>query len=71
MKFTVNILQDGKVVATDTVTLDTITKAQVYTYTHDFAVTGDFVIQIVNDLYSQATVNNKDRLALWDLSWEN
>ncbi len=69
--FTVNILQGGKVVASDTVTLDTLEKAKVYNYSHEFSVSGDFVIQIVNDCLSQATVNNKDRVAIWNLTWEN
>ncbi len=69
--FTVSILQDGKVVASDKVTLDTLEKGKVYNYSHEFSVSGDFVIQIVNDCLSQATVNNKDRVAIWDLTWEN
>ncbi|MCM1452360.1 MAG: DUF5689 domain-containing protein [Clostridium sp.] len=68
-QFTVNIKQDGSVVATDTVTLDSITKGVAMSYSHEFNVKGDFVIEIVNDLYSNAASGNKDRIALVDLTW--
>ncbi|MDE7375217.1 MAG: hypothetical protein K2N16_00030 [Muribaculaceae bacterium] len=71
VKFTVNILQGGQVVASDTVDVTSPTKATPFEYAHDFAITGDFTIEIVNDLATQSTSNNKDRLAIWDLSWEN
>ncbi len=71
VKFTVNIKQDGNVVATETVTVDSPEKGKVYTFTKGLNVTGNFVIEIVNDKYSQATVNNKDRVAIWDMNWEN
>jgi len=71
VKFTVNIKQDGNVVATETVTVDSPVKAQVNTFTKEFSVSGDFVIEIVNDLYSQTADKNKDRLAIWNLTWEN
>ena len=67
--FTVNIKQGGSVVATDKVTVDPATKGQVYEYSHDFNITGDFVIEIVNDLVTNSTSNNKDRLAIWNLTW--
>lgn len=68
-KFTINIKQGGTIVASDTVTLDSITKAQAYSYKHDFSLKGDFVIEIVNDLYSATASGNKDRLAIADLTW--
>ncbi|MBO4955543.1 MAG: choice-of-anchor J domain-containing protein [Muribaculaceae bacterium] len=69
--FTVNIKQGGAVVATDTVTLDTIEKNKVYTFTLTCSVKGDFVIEIVNNAYSQSSSNNKDRVAVWNMSWDN
>lgn len=69
--FTVNILQGGSVVATDTVTLDSIEKNKVYSYTFNCSVSGDFVIEIKNNAYSQSGSNNKDRVAIWNMSWDN
>ncbi len=67
--FTVNILQGGNVVATDKVLADPATKATVFEYSHAFNISGDFVIEIVNDLVTNSSSNNKDRLAIWNLTW--
>lgn len=67
-KFTVNIKQNGSVVKTKTVTLDTIEKFKVYDFSMDVNVTGDFVMEIVNDCYSAATTN-KDRVSIWNITW--
>lgn len=69
--FTVNIRQGDNVVATKTETLETIEKNKVYSFSMDCSVTGDFVIEIKNDAYSQATSNNKDRVAVWNMTWDN
>ena len=45
-----------------------MTKLQKYSYSHDFNITGDFVIEIVNDCPS-ASSSNKDRTAIWNLTW--
>ena len=68
-KFTINIKQNGAVVASDTVTLDTVEKAVALDYTHAFNVKGDFVIEIVNDLYSATASGNKDRLTICGMTW--
>lgn len=68
-KFTVNIKdKSGNVVKTDTVTLDSITKLTALSYSLDVNVSGDFVIEIVNDCYTAATAN-KDRVSIWNLTW--
>lgn len=69
--FTVNIKQGGSVVATKTVTLDSIEKNTVYNFELTCSVTGNFVIEVLNDAYSQSSSNNKDRVAVWDMSWDN
>ncbi len=69
-KFTVNIKQNGSVVQSKTEEITSITKMAVYSFTMDANVTGDFVIEIVNDCLSQAS-GNKDRVAIWNLSWTN
>lgn len=68
-QFTVNIKQDGAVVATKTVTLDSITKLTAMDFTWDANVTGDFVLEIVNDAYSANATKNTDRVSIWDISW--
>lgn len=69
--FTVNIKQGGEVKATKTETIESITKNQVYTFSMDANVSGEFVIEILNNAYSAATKGNKDRVAIWNLKWEN
>ncbi len=69
--FTVNIKQNGTVVATQTETLDSIEKNKVYNFSMTCSVKGDFVLEIINDAYSQSTSNNSDRVAVWDLTWDN
>ncbi len=67
-KFTINIKQNGNVVATKTVTIDSVTKFEVKDYSWDANVTGDFVLEFVNDAYSGVT-SNKDRISIWNISW--
>lgn len=70
--FTVNVKQNGTVKATKTVTHDTITKLTELTFSMDVTgVSGDFTIEIINDAYSQTASGNKDRTAIWNLSWAN
>ncbi len=69
-KFTVNIKQGGNVV-NDKSFYGDLTKFDVKTFTwEDIAVSGDFVIEIVNDCPS-AAASNKDRLSIWNLVWDN
>lgn len=67
-KFTINIKQNGAVVASKTVTLDSITKLTAYDFSWDANVSGNFTMEIVNDCYSAATAN-KDRVSIWNISW--
>lgn len=67
-KLTINIKQNGKVVATDVLVNDGMTKLQKYSYSHDFNVDGNFQIEIINDGPSEST-SNKDRVAIWNISW--
>lgn len=69
-KLTVNIKQNGSVVASDVLENNGMTKLTKYTYTHAFNISGDFVIEIVNAAPSAST-NNKDRVAVWNLTWTN
>ena len=68
VKLTINIKQDGKVVATDVLENTGMTKLQKYEYSHAFNISGNFVIEIINDGPS-ASSSNKDRTAIWNLTW--
>lgn len=67
-QFTVNVLQNGSVVKTQTVTCSTIEQKHAYSFSMECNLTGDFVIQIVNDCLNAST-SNKDRVAIWNLTW--
>ena len=69
-KFTVNIKQNGAVVATKTMDITSITKFEVCEFTMDCNVSGDFVIEIVNDCKT-GTDKNVDRVSIWNLVWAN
>lgn len=68
-KFTVNIKQGGNTVQSKTVE-ETLAKFDVHTFTWDVAVSGDFVIEVVNDCPSNAA-SNKDRVSIWNMTWDN
>ena len=70
VKLTINIKQNGTVVASDVLENTGMTKLVKYSYSHDFNVTGDFVIEILNDSPSNSS-SNKDRTAIWNLTWTN
>lgn len=67
--FTINILQNGSVVKTQTVTDDAPEKGKAYSFTMEVGVSGDFSIEIVNDCPSEANKNG-DRVAIWNLTWD-
>lgn len=70
--FTVNVKdQDGNTVASQVVTLDSITKMTAYSFSLEVNYTGSFTIEIVNNAYSGATSGNKDRVSVWNLTWTN
>ena len=43
---------------------------ETFIWTLDTAVEGDFVIEITNNCPSNST-KNKDRVSIWNLTWEN
>ncbi len=69
-KFTVNVKQGGTVAKTETVTLTSIEQKTAYPFTMDVNLSGDFTIEIVNDAMGGET-GNKERVAIWNLSWTN
>ena len=68
MQVTVNIKQGGSVVKTQTVDLSSVTKFEVYNFSMDVNVSGDFVIEIVNDCKT-GTDKNVDRVSIWNITW--
>ena len=66
--FTVKVSQNGAVVKEQTVSLDSIEKFKVYDFSLDVNVSGEFTIEIVNNCISAST-SNKDRVAIWNLTW--
>lgn len=68
-KLTINIKQNGTTVASDVLENNGMTKLQKYTYSHAFNVKGDFTLEIVNDCPSATDSANKDRVAIWNMSW--
>ena len=69
---TVNIKQNGEVVATKTFTKTGLAKGSVESesWVLDTAVEGEFVLEIINDCISGQD-KNKDRVSIWNLTWEN
>lgn len=68
--FTVQVLQGANVVKEQKVELTTIEQYKAYEFSMDVNAAGDFTIRIVNDCASQST-SNKDRVAIWNLTWTN
>lgn len=69
-RFTVNVIQNGNVAKSETVELTTIEQKNAYTFSMDVNLSGDFSIEIVNDAMGAET-GNKERVAIWNLSWTN
>jgi hypothetical protein len=69
-KLTINVKQNGQVVASKVLEKTGLSKNTEYNFTWDLdtAVTGDFTLEFVNNAKSQNS-GNKDRLAIWGLTW--
>lgn len=69
---TVRIIQNGEIVTEANFERTSLSKGSVCeeTWKLDTAVEGEFVIEIVNNCLSQNS-GNKDRVAIFDLTWEN
>lgn len=69
--FKIEIMQNGAAVKTIEVTGEGYTKNQVYNWSQDVNVAGEFQIVITNLSPSAASSKNKDRTAIWDIMWTN
>ena len=69
-KITINIKQDGEIVASTVLNKSGLSKLTAYDFTWvlETPIEGEFTIEIINNCVSGST-SNKDRLAIWDLSW--
>ena len=67
---TIKVIQNGEVVATNTISNSSAAKYTAYTFEWDLdtVVVGEFTIEIVNNCPSNST-SNKDRTAIWNLEW--
>ena len=68
VSFRVDIKQNGDVVKTFTVTKKDAVKYTAYEFSEDVNVRGDFTIEITN-LSPSASTSNKDRVAIWNMTW--
>lgn len=66
--FDVDIVQNGEVVKSFNVLNTTASKYEIYTFTEEVNVSGEFQIVFSNNCPS-ATAGNKDRYAIWDVMW--
>ena len=69
---TINVKKGDEVVATTTLDKTGLNKNEVHAFTWELetAVEGDFTLEIINTCKSAST-SNKDRVAIWNLSWDN
>lgn len=70
MEFRVDIKQNGETVKTFTVN-DASEKAKAYSHTETVNVSGNFSIEFTNLSPSGSADKNKDRVAIWNVSWTN
>lgn len=71
IRITINIIQNGVVVATYHLYNDTVTQKTAYDFVWilEEKVKGDFTIEITNNSPSNYSSGNKDRVSIWDLEW--
>ena len=69
--FTVNVMQNGTVVKTETIAPTEIERYKAYSHTMEVGVSGEFSIEIVNNAPGwTASTPNACRVAVWNLTWE-
>ena len=70
VSLTINVKVNGEVVATTQLVDTSVTQnvGESFTWTLDTPVTGDFVLEIINNCPTQST-SNKDRVSLWNIVW--
>ena len=69
LSFRVDVKQGGNVVKTWTVNETNVARRTAYTFTEDCDVKGDFIIEVTN-LCPSASTDNKDRVSIWNMTWD-
>jgi hypothetical protein len=69
LSFRVDVKQGGNVVKTWTVNETNVARRTAYTFTEDCDVKGDFTIEVTN-LCPSASTDNKDRVSIWNMTWD-
>ena len=69
LSFRVDVKQNGNVVKTWTVTKENVTQKTAYQFAEACTVTGDFTIEFTN-LCPSSSTSNKDRVSIWNLTWD-
>lgn len=67
-QFTVNVMQNGAVAKTQTVTVNPVDKGVAQSFSMDVNLSGEFSIEIVNDHIGDET-GNRERVSIWNLTW--
>lgn len=68
-QFTINVKDAvGNVIKSKVVTLDTTIKQNVYNFSLDVNYSGSYIIEIINNCYSQLDAN-KDRVSIWNINY--
>ena len=71
LSFRVDVKQNGTVVKTWTVSSNEVTPKTAYTFEQECAISGDFTIEFTNLSPSNASGNTKDRVSVWNVTWES
>lgn len=66
--FKVEIMQEGSIIKTFTISNDSATKQEKYSHEETINISGEFQIVFTNTSPSNST-SNKDRTAIWDVEW--
>lgn len=69
LSFRIDVIKGGNVVKSWTVTKTDVTTKTAYTFEEECSVDGDFTIAVTNLCPSNST-SNKDRVSIWNLTWE-
>lgn len=69
-QFTVNVYQNGAVAKSQVVSVNPVQKGVAQSFSMDVNLSGDFVIEIVNDHIGNES-GNKERVSIWNLTWTN
>lgn len=70
LAFRVDVIKNGQVVKTWTITDSNVTSKNAYTFEENCSVTGDFTLEFTNLCPSNESGATKDRLSIWNVNWD-